>query len=113
MQNPELSLWRAVVSRAIADAVDEGTTPEKDLDRAEARRWLLAEPNPDRELVCALADVDAGAAVDRALRLKLRGWRLGAVERAALTQAAQGRDGAVVVPALHRHGIGDSLDVLP
>jgi hypothetical protein len=89
MRNPELALWRAVLARAVADATDDSTAPEKARARDEARRWLLAEPNPDRELVCALADVDAAAVVDRALRLKVRRWRVDEATRRALTGAAE------------------------
>ncbi|WP_162560592.1 hypothetical protein [Methylobacterium durans] len=53
----DLSLWRAVISQAFADAATTGMRRETVLERSDARHWLTT-PSQDFHEVCALADLE-------------------------------------------------------
>ena len=67
--NPgEARLWRAVILQALEDACHPSKAIARELNRAQARRWLL-EPNGPFEAVCAFAGMDADYIRKEARRL--------------------------------------------
>jgi hypothetical protein len=72
-----LHLWRSVIAQAIRDAcplIRPWEDDEVRRDREAARAWLLGDSR-DFRLVTALAELDADAVRESALRLKARGWK--------------------------------------
>lgn len=55
--NSRQALWRAVIDRALEDATARGKSAQNEVDRRQARTWLL-RPSADFAEVCALADLE-------------------------------------------------------
>jgi hypothetical protein len=54
MYEAEKKMWRAVIDRALSDAVMKGINMR---DKKRACRWLFND-DPDFEIVCGLADIE-------------------------------------------------------
>ena len=55
--SPELKLFRAVITRAIEDAMYDGLWKYKIIDKREAISWLTSNSN-DFKRICHYADID-------------------------------------------------------
>ena len=70
-QSPELKLFRAVIVRAIEDAMYDGLWKYKIIDKREAISWLTSNSN-DFKRICNYADIDSEyASVKFAKAMKL------------------------------------------
>ena len=56
-QSPELKLFRAVITRAIEDAMYDGLWKYKIIDKREAISWLTSNSN-DFKRICHYADIE-------------------------------------------------------
>ena len=69
--SPELQLFRAVIARAIEDAMYNGLWKYKIIDKREAISWLTSNSN-DFKRICNYADIDSEyASVKFAKAMKL------------------------------------------
>jgi len=69
--SPELQLFRAVITRAIEDAMYNGLWKYKIIDKREAISWLTSNSN-DFKRICHYADIDSEyASVKFAKAMKL------------------------------------------
>ena len=57
-QSPELKLFRAVITRAIEDAMYDGLYKYKIFDKREALSWLTSN-SIDFKCICHFADIDS------------------------------------------------------
>ena len=57
-QSPELKLFRAIITRAIEDAMYDGLYKYKILDKREAISWLTSN-SIDFKCICNFADIDS------------------------------------------------------
>ena len=62
IQSPELKLFRAVIVRAIEDAMYNGLWKYKIIDKREAISWLTSNSN-DFKCICHYADIDSEYAI--------------------------------------------------
>ena len=63
-QSPELKLFRAVIVRAIEDAMYNGLWKYKIIDKREAISWLTSNSN-DFKRICHYADIDSEYALTK------------------------------------------------
>ena len=63
-QSPELKLFRAVITRAIEDAMYNGLWKYKIIDKREAISWLTSNSN-DFKCICHFADIDSEYALTK------------------------------------------------
>ena len=63
-QSPELKLFRAVIIRAIEDAMYDGLWKYKIIDKREAISWLTSNSN-DFKRICHYADIDSEYALTK------------------------------------------------
>ena len=63
-QSPELKLFRAVITRAIEDAMYDGLYKYKILDKREALSWLTSN-SIDFKCICHFADIDSEYALTK------------------------------------------------
>ena len=63
-QSPELKLFRAVIVRAIEDAMYNGLWKYKIIDKREAISWLTSNSN-DFKCICHYADIDSEYALTK------------------------------------------------
>jgi hypothetical protein len=70
--SPERQLWRAVISRALQDALNDVATissvPQREQICSDARRWFVANTH-DFQAACNAAGYDPSAVRQRVLRL--------------------------------------------
>ena len=64
IQSPELKLFRAVIVRAIEDAMYNGLWKYKIIDKREAISWLTSNSN-DFKRICHHADIDSKYALTK------------------------------------------------
>jgi len=72
----EEALWRAVIMQALSDAGSQSAKRETKFHRAQATAWF-SKRNPDFQLVCSLAGLEANYVFERAHKA-IRGgckWR--------------------------------------
>ena len=62
IQSPELKLFRAVITRAIEDAMYDGLDKYKIIDKRGAISWLTSNSN-DFKCICHYADIDSEYAI--------------------------------------------------
>ena len=60
-RSPELKLFRAVISRAIEDAMYDGLNKYYLTDKRNAIAWLIGN-SQDFQTICSWADIDSGIA---------------------------------------------------
>ena len=72
----ETSLWVAVITQAVMDALSRSSNPEHVYYKNEAIRWLT-DNSKDFQIVCLLADIDASYVRKQAKRALLdpKAWR--------------------------------------
>ena len=63
-KSPELKLFRAVVTRAIEDAMYNGLDKYSIIDKREAISWLTSNSN-DFKCICHFADIDSEYALTK------------------------------------------------
>ena len=63
-RSPELKLFRAVITRAIEDAMYNGIWKYKIIDKREAISWLTSNSN-DFKRICHYADIDSEYALTK------------------------------------------------
>jgi hypothetical protein len=63
-RSPELKLFRAVISRAIEDAMYDGLDKYKIIDKRGAISWLTSNSN-DFKCICHYADIDSEYALTK------------------------------------------------
>ena len=63
-KSPELKLFRAVITRAIEDAMYDGLWKYKIIDKREAISWLTSNSN-DFKRICHYADIDSEYALTK------------------------------------------------
>ena len=63
-QSPELKLFRAVITRAIEDAMYNGLWKYKIFDKREALSWLTSN-SIDFKCICHFADIDSEYALTK------------------------------------------------
>ena len=63
-KSPELKLFRAVITRAIEDAMYNGIWKYKIIDKREAISWLTSNSN-DFKRICHYADIDSEYALTK------------------------------------------------
>ena len=63
-QSPELKLFRAIITRAIEDAMYNGLHKYKIIDKREAISWLTSNSN-DFKSICNYADIDSEYALTK------------------------------------------------
>ena len=61
-KSPELKLFRAVITRAIEDAMYDGLDKYKIIDKRGAISWLTSNSN-DFKCICHYADIDSEYAI--------------------------------------------------
>ena len=64
IQSPELKLFRAIITRAIEDAMYDGLHRYKIIDKREAISWLTSNSN-DFKSICNYADIDSEYALTK------------------------------------------------
>jgi hypothetical protein len=82
---PECFLWSAVIGQMVSNAcirISEKSTSDRRTERDEARCWLLTD-NPNLQMVCDYAGIDAGYVRRAARKLERRGWCLDEAKRGA------------------------------
>ena len=62
--SPELQLFRAVIARAIEDAMYNGLWKYKIIDKREAISWLTSNSN-DFKRICHYADIESEYAITK------------------------------------------------
>jgi hypothetical protein len=71
-ESPERQLWCAVISRALADAMDDVATisslPQREQIRQDARNWFVRN-DADFQAACNAAGYDPGVLRPRVLRM--------------------------------------------
>ena len=63
-KSPELKLFRAVITRAIEDAMYDGLDKYKIIDKRGAISWLTSNSN-DFKCICHYADIDSEYALTK------------------------------------------------
>ena len=63
-QSPELKLFRAIITRAIEDAMYNGLHRYKIIDKREATSWLTSNSN-DFQYICSYADINSEYALTK------------------------------------------------
>ncbi len=86
-ESPERQLWCAVISRALADAMDDVATvsslPQREQIRQDARSWFVRN-DADFQAACNAAGYDPGVLRPRVLRM------IGAGGAGAVTVRSEG-----------------------
>ena len=92
IQSPELKLFRAVIVRAIEDAMYNGLWKYKIIDKREAISWLTSNSN-DFKSICSYADIDSEYALTKfAKAMKLDIYNLSDIQSNVIQNKPQKPD---------------------